>query len=134
MFYFGPWDRAGHHLTNERGRHVRDDERDTLPWHEWRGEVDGKLQPHGSRCNGRAYCGCPQPEGAALLHYRNGWTALAFWDRSVDSRGGCNSTYFAKGDFTFAEMVTLASTRFAYRWNKMKFEVREAVPDSARAA
>lgn len=126
MFYFGPWDGAGHYLTDERGRHVRDDERDTLPWNEWRGEVDGKLQPHGESCNGRPYCGCDQPEGVALLHHKNGWTALSFWDRSVDKRGGCNSTYFAKGTFTFDQMVEMAKTRFAYRWNKMNFDVKNA--------
>lgn len=126
MFYFGPWDRAGHFLHDEYGHSVRRDGRDSLPWNEWRGEVDGKLQPHERNCNGRSYCGCVQPEGAALLHHKAGWTALSFWDRSVDGRGGCNSTYFAKGEFTFEQMVEMAKTRFAYRWNKMNFEVTQA--------
>lgn len=46
------------------------------------------------------------------------------WDRSVDKRGACNSNYFAEGDFTFEQMVTMAKARFAPRWDKMKFEVR----------
>lgn len=126
MFYFGPWSEAGHYLTHEGGQSVRRDERDTLPWNEWKGEVDGKLQPHSKDCNSRPYCGCTQTEGIALLHYKDGWSALSFWDRSVDNRGGCNSTYFAKGIFTFEQMVEMARTRFAYRWNKMNFQVVEA--------
>lgn len=133
MFYFGPWDEPGHFLTSEHGQHVRKGERDTLPWDEWAGEVDGKLQPHAATCNGRSYCGCLQPEGAAILHHKKGWTALSFWDRSVDGRGGCNSTYFAKGTFTFDEMVEMAKTRFARRWNKMKFEVTKVAEQNFEA-
>ena len=69
-------------------------------------------------------------QGHAIIHHRNGWTALALWDRSVDTRGACNSTYFAEGTFTFDEMVDMAKTRFSYRWNKMKFAVVDVTPDS----
>lgn len=124
MFYFGPWERAGHFLFDEHGRSVRDEDRRGLPWNEWKGEIDGKLQPHLQHCKRQAYCRCPEPEGVALLHHKNGWTALSFWDRSVDSRGACNSTYFAEGIFTFDEMVAMAKARFAERWNKMRFKVK----------
>ena len=130
MFYFGPWDRAGHYLHDERGMTVYGDKRGTLPWGD---ETDGGLQPHFDDCRkkvtySRSYCDCPRgPEGVALLHHKNGWTALSFWDRSVDTRGACNSTYFAEGTFTFEEMVAMAKERFAYRWNKMPFEVVQYV-------
>jgi len=127
MFYFGPWDGAGHFLHDECGLTVYGENRGTLPWGD---EADGGLQPHFENCRRRRsqytqYCDCGNgPEGVANLHHKNGWTALSFWDRSVDTRGACNSTYFAEGTFTFDEMVAMASERFAHRWNKMKFEVK----------
>lgn len=92
--------------------------------------VDGCLQP-----------GCPDPadrlvrrtrpevQSEAALHHIQGWTALCFWDYSVDQRGACNSNYFAEGEFTFGQMVEMAKTRFAQRWNRMKFEVRLVFTD-----
>jgi hypothetical protein len=136
MFYFGPWDGAGHYLHDERGYTAWKDER-TIPWTP--GELDGKLQPHFPGCAKKRpgaypdrYCGCPSgQEGPALLHHRDGWTALAFWDRSVDTRGACNSVYIAHGDFSFEQMVEMAKARFAFRWNKMKFDVTPA-PEATR--
>lgn len=111
MFYFGPWDRPGHFLVGEHGSHVP--YKNECPWTP--DQIDGILQPKDS-----------QAEGRALLHYKDGWTALSFHDRSVDTRGGCNSTYFARGVLTFDEIVLMAKTRFAERWERMKFEVTQA--------
>jgi hypothetical protein len=123
MVYFGPWKESGHFFFYENGGTVYADERKTLCWKDY--EIDGVMQP-----------GCPDPndrlkrrtrpmvEGEALLHHKDGWTALSFWDSSVDTRPGSTSTYIAKGIFTFEEMVQLAKTRFAERWNKMTFQVK----------
>lgn len=127
MFYFGPWDRPGHYFFDEQGRSVREDLTPGFPFGHEPGKiyVDGRLQP-----------GCPNPgdrlqrrtraevEGAAALHHIQGWTALCLWDRSVDTRGACNSNYFAEGEFTFEQMVEMAKSRFSERWNKMKFSVQ----------
>lgn len=130
MFYFGPWDRAGHYMFTEGGRKIWGDERDAagFPWRGGSG-IDGCLQP-GCRKDrdGRWIHRGPQVEGESLLHHKDGWTALSFWDRSVDQRGGCNSTYFAEGIWTFEQMVEMARTRFADRWNRMRFEVRPFDP------
>ena len=131
MFYFGPWDRPGHYLLNERGSSVWREER-VIPW--TLGQLDGGLQPHFASCVKTAsrpdrLCSCPSGrEGPALLHHKAGWTALAFWDRSVDRRGACCSVYMAEGTFTFDEMVAMAKERFAYRWSKMPFAVVEMEP------
>ena len=123
MYYFGPWNEAGHSLFTEHGSSAYKQE-ESLPWKVW--EIDGKLQPHREGCQKRSYCGCGSlPEGKALIHHKDGWTAISFWDRSVDERSACNSTYFAKGTFSFEEMVTMAKERFAFRWNKMQFEVEK---------
>lgn len=125
MYYFGPLEKPGHYLYREDGWTVSmfEDQDAVCPWKHF--EIDGKLQP-----------GCPDPadrlrnrtrpmcEGEALLHHKDGWTALAFWDFTVDTRPGSSSTYIAEGILTFEEMVELAKTRFAERWKKMAFEVR----------
>jgi hypothetical protein len=122
-YYFGPYDQAGHHLHGPRGSMVLYATEKTLPWTV--GELDGKMQPHSEDCGGkRSYCSCGSgPEGRALVHYKDGWTALSFWDRSVDPRGACNSTYIAQGEFSFNEMVAIAKAQFPKRWAKQKFEV-----------
>ena len=130
MFYFGPWDRAGHYLVGVGGSYVRNEDRVT-PWTP--GQLDGGLQPHFKECERKRpgaspdrYCSCSSgKQGLALLHHKDGWTALAFWDRSVDTRGACCSVYIAKGINTFDEMVAIAKTHFKYRWDKQKFEVTE---------
>lgn len=118
IYYFGPWDQAGHHMR-ARGIPADLEERRAISGftytNPWGTKIDGGL--------------CPKDtgeEGRALVHHRNGWTALSFWDYSVDTRPGSNSTYLAEGEFTFEEMVAMAKEHFAYRWNKMAFEVRLA--------
>jgi hypothetical protein len=122
MFYFGPWDQPGHFFFSEGGYSSSREAESVIPWKDY--EVDGVLQPGCVLERDRWVRKGPENEGEALLHHKGGWTALSFWDRSVDKRGACNSTYFAEGTFTFAEMVEMAKARFAVRWNKMRFEVK----------
>lgn len=127
MFYFGPWDQPGHYLVDESGYGVRSENRGSFPWHEMgyggKPHIDGNLQPRGKASQYANHRGPELPQGVAALHHLDGWTALCFWDRSVDTRGACNSNYFAEGTFTFEQMVEMAKSRFAHRWNKMKFAV-----------
>jgi hypothetical protein len=125
MYYFGCVERAGHFMfdisLHQAWRHS------DCPWNPDKGEVDGKLQPHLPDCNKRVYCRCGSlPQGQALVHHKEGWTALSFWDRSVDSRGGCNSNFFANGTFDFDTMVMLAKHFFPTIWNRYMFEVVES--------
>jgi hypothetical protein len=127
MLYFGPWERSGHFWFNEDGRTYGVDEiAAESPWNPDDAEngIDCQLQPGCYRDKYNHWKHDKETEGAALLHHKAGWTALSFWDRTVDRRGGCNSTYIAEGIFTFEQMVEMAKTRFAKRWNRMKFEVR----------
>ena len=111
FYYFGALDDSGHYAYLEGGRRV-----DPNVWIKvcpWGFEADGGIQPKGH-----------QREGEAIIVRKNGWTALTFWDRTMDHRPGSHSTYIADGNFTFAEMVELAKARFPARWQAMKFEVR----------
>lgn len=90
LVYYGPWDRPGHYMYYETGDSVLSNERKRVAWQDR--EIDGVLQP--GCCWNRSHSGSrrPQVEGEALLHHKNGWTALSFWDRTIDERPGCNST------------------------------------------
>lgn len=115
VLYFGCWDaQKGHYLREPSGRMVHDYA--VLPWK----SIDGAL------CPGyvRPYENGPQIQGDAALHHLGGWTALAFWDRSMDPRGGCNSAVFAEGTYGPAAMLEIAASTFPAIWARFTFEVR----------
>jgi hypothetical protein len=53
-----------------------------------------------------------QPQGRAFMHFVCGWTIVAWWDRSEDTRGGCSAAFFAEGRRPFARMMAMARERF----------------------
>jgi len=121
MLYFGPLGDIGHYFYSEEGGRIHNYPHPDVPWR----QVDGALCPNCDQKELYRRTG-PAIEGEALLHHKEGWTALSFWDRTIDTRPASNSNYFAKGIFTFEEMVELAKKRFPVRWGQMKFEVRLA--------
>ncbi len=122
MLYFGPLEESGHWMYHDNGAKAFKWTREGCPWSDL--DIDGPLQPGQPHPEDRLKRRTrPMREGEALLHHKEGWTALCFWDSTIDTRPGCSSTYIAKGVFTFEEMVGLAKERFAERWNKMRFTV-----------
>jgi hypothetical protein len=121
FLYFGCWTDTGggHYLWNTRGDHAGHTERQKLPWD----QIDGVLQP-GCNLHGKdMYPRRQEIQGHAALHHKEGWTALCFWDRSEDIRGGCNSNFFARGIFNFDEMVQMAKAMFPIVWERFNFPV-----------
>jgi hypothetical protein len=112
-FYFGCGSEAGHYYWTP-GRHGMAKTRwlsaadHGLPW----GRVDGQLTPRGR-----------EVQGEALLHHKDGWTALAFWDRSVDTRGGCNSVFFFDSRLSFEQALADAREHFPQVFARFDFEV-----------
>lgn len=114
-YYFGTYSRPGHWLWSTSGRKVgstgygesfRWDVE--LPWR----RIDGTLNPS-------------QVQGECAVHHRAGWTALAFINRTDDSRPGSNSVFFFEGDLTFAEAVQAAHRRFPWVMRNIKFELKD---------
>lgn len=103
VFYFGCYQRSGHFFWSPGMRNDWHAEK-AIPWE----HVDGVLCPGSTGDPNRPTWEMkrPQVQGEAALHRKDGWTALAFWDRSVDERGGCNSMLFAEGTHSFEEMVS----------------------------
>lgn len=130
VFYFGVWSdligqiagARGHHLHGPLGEWISDREERSVPWIERE-----PLCPNWHIVN-RYGAGVPleqvQPEGAAALHHKGGWTALAFWDRSCDQRGNCASVFFAEGTYQPDQMLALCQLKYPHIWRRFGFPVR----------
>ncbi len=97
-YYFGCRDRAGHRLFGPR---MNSDLR--TPWHDRMTRLDGSL--------------APLTRGNETLHVAQPWrltgytprpySALSWWDRSVDKRPGSNIILFAPGHTVTAEDILM---------------------------
>lgn len=93
---------AGHYWRSSDGSQTRD-----IPQPFGR-YPDGKLAPEG-----------PQAQGAAILHQKEGWSAIGFWDRTGDSRGNSNSNFIVHGTYDFDEMCKLAKDAYPLLWKRI---------------
>jgi hypothetical protein len=115
IYYFGCVnDRDGHDMYNH---HLRSNKETHyfLRNGPWGYEIDGGLCP---LINKR------QVEGIADIHQKDGWTAIAFWDRTGDSRSNSNSAFIVEGEFEFGEMLAMAKKTFPQLFERFKFEIR----------
>lgn len=116
IFYFGCWHDVGHFMRAPNKHADSHREAAEFAWkNPWSHDIDGRLCPDGS-----------QIEGRALIHHKEGWTALSFWDRSVDKRRGSNSNFLAKGDHSFETMLTLAEEYFPDILKRYSFQIVDA--------
>lgn len=113
MLYFGCVGGPGHHLFAPNLRWLGS--RESLPRSAHPGALDGALLDKGP--------GTSQTQGAAVLRHKDGWTFLAFWDRSVDKRAGSNSVFLAPGTHDFRAMVEAAKEIFPSVWGRFAFPV-----------
>lgn len=126
-FYFGCWGRVGHSLHTPDGKSLSYSHRlppDQTPWDD---VLDGGLPPRPGRH-------MEAPNGHAALHHKDGWTALAFWDNSVDTRGGSHSTFLFEGIYDFDAALALARQQFPTIFARYPFEVVPHVEKGRRAA
>jgi hypothetical protein len=98
--------------------------------HEGRGQpwsftVDGGMQPLTTGVRRSAAGSADQVEGACALHRKDGWTAIAWWDRSKDRRGNSCSVYAQRGEHDFAAMVAAFRESFPWAAKRMGFELVE---------
>lgn len=105
IYYFGCWDRIGHYLCDPSGRHVRS----AGPFTDC--NLDGTFPNHVHIPGGRYNERVEDDTIASLAHWK-GWTVLAMWDRSVDTRAACNAAFIAEGEHTHAEMWALARQHY----------------------
>jgi len=112
-YYFGCWKRAGHFffLPHMRAAPVFEWDQWFAPT-PWGSKVDGHLTPGKRDHGGRLAALNRGDQGAAALHHKDGWTALAVHDFTVDSRGGSNSVFFFNDTLDFDEAVAAATGHF----------------------
>ena len=118
VFYFGCYGNAGHYMRAPGGSALRSTraEHDFTISNPWGYNIDGEL------------CVSPerrQVQGVTKVHHKDGWTAISFWDRSVDSRPGSNSALLAEGEHTFEGMMALFNHYFPEVLKRYKFPIVE---------
>lgn len=118
IYYFGCWSGVGHYLWLSNGRRC-DEVRATLPWN----QIDSDLAP-GLRDRRDGYVEpSEQTEGRAALHHKDGWSALAWWDRSVDARFGSNSAFIADETLTAGQMLEAGTKVFPRIMARLTFPI-----------
>lgn len=80
---------------------------------QWQRNLDGTLCHRGQQ----------QVEGWIRLHHLDGWTAIAFWDRSADHRPNSNSVFLAFGEYDAETMVALGKEQFPEVFNRFPFQL-----------
>ncbi len=106
--YFGCIKEAGHYLFISNGTSIYGE------WHKWVALRDGMLAP--------VFC---REAGKALLHHYDGFTIIAFWDYSVDTRPGSNSMFIMPGTKDFYGALEIANSYFPQVFKRFSFEVKQ---------
>lgn len=113
MYYFGCVGRPGHYLHDVKLRQIDR----TPPWFPIaRFEtLDGGFLPHGVDLGGT--------EGVLHIWRTTGWAIIAFLDRSVDKRSGCNSAFVVEAykDLSDVDAVLAACRAFPSVVSRFKF-------------
>lgn len=117
VLYFGCLHGSGHFLV---GSDLRTVDKRTLP-HELARRLDTGFCPGIKR--GSEVPSESQVQGIARTTHIDGHTVLAFWDRSIDHRGGSHSTFVIAGDHTPTDALALAKQQWPQVFARLKFPV-----------
>jgi hypothetical protein len=113
-FYFGCWSEPGHFLYASNGRRI----------HERHSEFPKDFPVREHVLDGGLLGICQrEDEGVAALSHIGKWTILSFWDRSIDSRGACNSNFIMRGKLEFDDAVKVAREKFPTIFARFKFPI-----------
>lgn len=109
VYFFGCWDGVGHYLFESRYNRPSFE---SIPWGT---DIDGGLAPAGVK----------QRQGVAELHHKDGWTALSWWDRSIDHRSNSNAAILAEGTHNYDEMIQLGKDHFPEIMGRFEYPLIE---------
>lgn len=112
-YYFGVASHGGHCLIGPDPAICGSHGRIALARALGRADIDGGL----------CWSVSHQAEGRALLTQGLGWTAVAFWDRSGDSRPNSNTAFIVRGTLAFEQVVRVARHRWPQIWQRFTFPV-----------
>ncbi len=129
VFYYGCWGGVGHYLWTPRGQFADEDR--ALPWAPH--EIDPRLAGDPNLMNPRmravgifVWDGNleHQPEGMVRVHHREGWTAVGWWDRSLDRRFGSNAAFFVEATVDAEEALRAAREAFPAIFARIRYPLR----------
>lgn len=131
VYFFGCWDDMGHYL-HAPGKKSAYKLLDTNPWGY---KLDMGLCPQMLNANrNQSSLDRREVEGEAALHHKDSWTYLAWWDRSIDTRGACNAGLLTAGTYTFAEMIMFGKALFPKIMSRFKYEIKLVEVDGVKIA
>ncbi len=130
ILFFGCWKEAGHYMRDpggdmpriQVGGMVTDRWSNVVPWGT---RVDGCLAP-------RLPNGAERPNGVASFHVsievlpggeENVWTAISWWDNSIDTRGNSSCTFLADHNGSASSLLAEARAAFPQIFERFKYEV-----------
>lgn len=118
IYYFGCRGEIGHYLWKGSQFIALNAKENIIPWGI---QIDGTLAP--VVYDKRRLLKKEEAQGVCALHHEAGWTAIAFWDRSVDDRGASNSVFMVEGIYDFDTMVEMAKEQYPTIMSRFKFEL-----------
>lgn len=78
--------------------------------------------PWGTALDGGLLAGVPdQVTGRVVVTKKDGWTSLAFWDRSGDSRGASNSAFMIAEDVSAERLLGLSREQWPEIFGRPNF-------------
>lgn len=111
VWFFGCFGAPGHYLRRPDGH---------TEWaagaQPWGWTIDGGL------CGGDKYA---TPDGKTYEHHKDGWTAVAFWDQSGDSRPASNTVFLVNAEATTAEVIAAAREQWPLLFQRRGFPLRQ---------
>lgn len=126
-FYFGCWHEPGHYLWHcGTGGYPYKDWRHSkilLGAHPHSLNYEPPEIPWGYGLDGGLLRGKSLREGEAVVEQRDGWTALSFYDNSVDRRPGSSSTFVFDTPLSPEEALAAARAAFPPIFERFGFEV-----------
>lgn len=130
-FGCGPHD-TGHHLWCVRAGALRMlggvPSSLECPWGD--ADLDGGLQPRLPHPPGssRHFPAPEAPQGVFAHHVKDGWTCVAWWDRSADTRGASCSALVLRGEHSAGAVIEAGRAAFPWAFERMRFALVEGRP------
>lgn len=121
MYYFGCIGRPGHYLWDQQLRRLWQTPRHfPLSHYEI---LDGGFLPPGE-----------QEQGRVVIWRTSGWAIASFWDRSVDTRHGCSSSFVLECEDGLSDTAIMDRCRAAFPTIFARFTFAVSVPDYEAAS
>lgn len=113
ILYFGCIKDCGHYLFHPQKGKLHYKQENLIPW--------------GSNIDGGIFGTSKLKNDLGLIHTqtKDGWTAISFADRSVDSRYGSHSTFVVQGEVTVADLLAGAKEQWPQVFGRPGFPTVE---------